>query len=71
MKFPLPEHRPGKPVTGEEARALLAAIDSGEALTSDAATETVRRILARRATNANTPSSSATDGPDKHLASDI
>ncbi|MBS1911690.1 MAG: hypothetical protein JST22_06875 [Bacteroidetes bacterium] len=54
MQYPTPEQRTDKPVTGEEARTLLAAIDAGEALANEAALKTAGRILARRSgMNAN------------------
>ena len=43
-----PEHTNSKPVTGEEARKLLAAIQRGEARSTPEGDVTVAKILARR-----------------------
>lgn len=44
-----PTNTNSKPVTGEEARTLLAAIERGEARCTPESERTVAKILARRA----------------------
>ncbi len=43
-----PTHTNSKPVTGEEARKLLAAMERGEARSTPESERTVAKILARR-----------------------
>jgi len=47
MKYPF--HTESKPVVGQEAKKLLTAIETNDAVTTPAAEITIKRILARRA----------------------
>ncbi len=49
MKYP--EHTVSKPVTGSEAKELIAAIDSGSYVANEAARATIERIATRHRSN--------------------
>lgn len=58
-----PNNTNSKPVTGDEARTLLAAIDRNEARTTPESERTVARILSRRGLKV------VTDGQDERAVS--